>query len=343
MPCYKPLKAWYALYKNPNGRRSVVFDQTKSNGNPVTLPCGQCIGCRLEYSRQWAMRCVHEAESWDENCFITLTYAPEHLPIDGSLQLDHFQKFIKRLRKKYVPTNPYNQKLEKTKYENFRKKNGIRFFMCGEYGEQCHHCTQNKFACKCKKFEPTLGRPHYHACLFNFNFTDRTLYKNANGVSLYRSEILESLWPYGFATIGDVTFESAAYVARYVVKKINGDIAENHYLKTDSLTGETHPIKPEYTTMSRRPGIGKYFYDQFKGDFDKDYITLRGIKMKPAKYYDNQLRIESEAQYENMKKLRKQKIKEHADDCTPERLAVRHKLQQIIHDKHLQRGLHHEN
>ena len=159
------------------------------------------------------MRCHHEASLYQDNCFITLTYSDEHLPSDKSLHVDHFQKFMKRLRKRFGE--------------------GVRYYHCGEYGEK-------------------YMRPHYHACLFNFDFPDKKIWKENNGNRLYISESLSELWPFGFVTIGDVTFESAAYVARYIMKKVNGDLAESHYERVDWDTGEVYHLKPEYTTMSRR-------------------------------------------------------------------------------------------
>ena len=102
MACYYPLKGYRARAVNPKtGKRSIVFDSSLGFMDmPVEFACGQCIGCRIERSRQWAIRCVHEAQLYEANCFITLTYAPEHLPKNGSLVLEHFQKFMKRLRKR---------------------------------------------------------------------------------------------------------------------------------------------------------------------------------------------------------------------------------------------------
>ena len=168
---------------------------------PEKLPCGQCVGCRLERSRQWAIRCMHEAQMHEDNCFITLTFNPESLDDRSnpwSLDVRDFQLFMKRLRKKYGA--------------------GIRFYHCGEYGEL------NK-------------RPHYHACIFGFDFPDKRLWKVTNsGHRLYISESLDELWPFGFCTIGNVTFESAAYVARYIMKKVNGDAAADHYEWIDEDT-----------------------------------------------------------------------------------------------------------
>ena len=209
MPCYHPLDA------ARTAAGIIIFHRNHSNIVEVLkLPCGQCVGCRLERSRQWAIRCVHEASLYDDNCFITLTYRDADLPADMSLNLKHFQKFMKRLRKRFG--------------------SGIRFYHCGEYGT-------------------LLGRPHYHACIFNFDFPDKKLFTIRDGINLYTSQALDELWPYGFSTIGSVTFESAAYTARYIMKKINGDAAKDHYEYVNPSTGEISLRKPEYTTMSRLP------------------------------------------------------------------------------------------
>lgn len=81
----------------------------------------------------------------------------------------------------------------------------------------------------------------------------------------------------------ELTFESAAYAARYITKKISGPEADTHYNVIDLETGEVYSSKiPEFIDMSRRPGIGKPFYEKFKTDiFPSDEVILRGIKMKP--------------------------------------------------------------
>lgn len=256
---------------------------------PVTLPCGQCVGCRLERSRQWAMRCYHEASLFEHNCFITLTFNSQHLPEDMSLDVRDWQLFMKKLRKKYG--------------------SGIRFFHCGEYGSH-------------------KGRPHYHACLFNFDFPDKKLWQIKNGYPLYRSPSLEELWPYGYSTIGEVTFESAAYVARYIMKKITGEAAEEHYQYVDPETGEIFDRKPEYTTMSRRPGIGKKWFEQFASDvYPSDFVVVNGKKLKPPKYYDGLFEVEDPDAFNKIKGERRKSAKQHIDNNTPERLIIRERVQ----------------
>jgi len=301
MPCYKPLKAWRKKTLNDSGKRGITFRlQDGYQDMPVEIPCGQCIGCRLERSRQWAIRCVHEASQYENNSFITLTYNNENLPEDWSLNKKHFQDFMKRLRKK-----------------NQHKK--IRFFHCGEYGKNDKEDDPNE-----------IGRPHYHACIFNHDFPDKELWSIRDGIPLYRSDELEKLWPKGFSTIGDVTFESAAYVSRYITKKITGDKAEEHYNHTNLETGETNKLEPEYTTMSRRPGIGRDWYDEFKDDVHpSDFLVIRGKKVRPPKYYDALLEIEDEEEYKKIKAKRIKEAKKNKQENTRERLDTKEKIKQV--------------
>lgn len=225
---------------------------------PVKLPCGQCIGCRLERSRQWAIRCSHEASLYDLNCFITLTYSDEHLPANRSLDYEAPVLFMKRLRERFG--------------------SGIRSYGCAEYGEK-------------------FGRPHYHLCLFNFDFPDKRLWRNDRGHKLYTSEALSELWRFGFSSVGSVTFESAAYVARYVTKKVTGKLEEGHY-------GDRKPERS--ICVSRRPGIGKGWFDKFGKDaYTRDFVILRGRKCRPPKYYDSQFEIAYPSDFCLIKRKRK--------------------------------------
>lgn len=100
MPCYHPLSGWYSKTRNASGKRSIVFNlQEAYKDKPLQVPCGRCIGCRLEKARQWAVRCMHEASLYDKNCFVTLTYDEDYCP--ESLIPEHFVLFMKRLRKRY--------------------------------------------------------------------------------------------------------------------------------------------------------------------------------------------------------------------------------------------------
>lgn len=310
MPCYKPLQAWRARTLNDSGKRGITFRREDGYVDmPLEVPCGQCIGCRLERSRQWAIRCVHEASLYEDNCFLTLTYNNENLPEDWSLDKTHFQKFMKRLRKKYP-------------------KQKIRFFHCGEYGKNEKEDDPNE-----------IGRPHYHACIFNFDFKDKEIWSVRDGIPLYRSDELERLWPFGFSTIGEVTFESAAYVSRYITKKITGEKAEDHYKHINLDTGEINELEPEYTTMSRRPGIGKDWYEIYKDDVQpSDYLIIRGKKVRPPKYYDALLEIEDEEEYKRVKAKRIKEAKKNPEENSRERLDTKETIKQTQFNM-LKRGI----
>lgn len=264
MACFKPLQAIQSLKLKENGKKSITFSKG-ADGLPVKIPCGRCIGCRLQRSSDWATRIMHEACLHDDNCFITLTYAPEYLPFDCGLVKRDFQLFMKRLRKKYP-----NKK--------------IKFYMCGEYGDK------NK-------------RPHYHAILFGHNFEDWVyLGDTDSGNPLYTSPTLQGIWKKGYVQVGTVTRESAGYVARYCMKKINGPLKEEidertglkHYERLDSLSGQIVEVLPEYSTMSRGGtdgrGIAYDWISRFTSDvYPKDYTTINGVRVKPPRYYDNYL------------------------------------------------------
>lgn len=292
MPCYKPLSAW-KVYSEIDAKRIIVFgrDHLKNfdTAQGLDLPCGQCIGCRLERSRRWAVRIMHEASLHNSNSFLTLTYDEKNLPKNGSLNVEHFQLFMKRLRR--------------------GSDRPLRFFHCGEYGE-------------------TTNRPHYHVCLFGENFaSDRRPYKtNAMGHGLFNSEILSDAWGLGHAVIGDLTFESAAYVARYCLKKITGQGADEHY-------GDR---KPEYVTMSRRPGIGAGWYEKwFPEVYPSDSVVMRGRQMLPPPYYDKLLKDSDPVLFERVKRERTLSAQEFAnsDESRSRRLLDREEVKkQTIHN-----------
>lgn len=206
------------------------------------------------------------------------------------MELQHFQKFMKRLRKSIHPKR-------------------IKFFHCGEYGE-------------------LNQRPHYHALLFGHDFDDKVLYKTHNDQRYYVSEKLNILWPFGFSIIGDVTFESAAYVARYQLKKITGKNSDQHYQRLNPETGEINQVAKEYATMSRRPGIGRDWYKKFQKDvYPSDFVIRDGIKMKPPKFYDKLHELDNASEMRRIKNLRVQNAMKHAADNTRVRLKTREQVQ----------------
>jgi hypothetical protein len=263
----------------------ITWTYKESNGIKLTVSCKQCTGCRQEYARQWAMRNIHEASLWLNNIFITLTYNDQNLPEHNTLVKKDFQDFMKRLRK----------------HKKANTKNPIRFFHCGEYGEK-------------------FGRPHYHAILFNTNFNDRKPIPGQKNLST--SDTLKTIWSKGHVSIGDVTFQSASYVAGYVQKKINGKQKEDHYRRIDKTTGETWVLPQEYATMSRRPGIAGLWFAKHKKDvYPSDNIHINGKEMRPPKYYDNLFQEQDPSAMEKIKKNRTQAMQKTAHLRTPQALA----------------------
>lgn len=283
MPCYSPLKG----FRSPSGGIS-FSPRTGYVDVPMQVPCGRCIGCRLEHSRQWAVRIMHEASLHDENIFVTLTYDEEKLPADGSLRKADFQKFMKRLRK-------------------FYGKERISYFHCGEYGEE-------------------NWRPHYHAILFGVDFPDKQLYKrNGRDEALYSSPTLTRLWGHGMALFGAVTFESAAYVARYCVKKVTGQEALHVYSWTDPETGEIHRIQPEYATMSTNPAIGRDWMRLYWSEVEQnDSVVMRGYEMKVPRYYDKMRR--GLASLQDAKRRRLRRAYRDPSELTEARLKVKERV-----------------
>lgn len=305
MPCFSPLQAWRT------SKGEIVFWRRQDAISEFKLPCGGCEGCLLERSRQWAVRCMHEAQLWEKNCFITLTY--EDPPPWNSLVHSDFQKFMKRLRKRFKGDK------EIVDDRTGKSTSPIRFYMAGEYGS-------------------ARGRPHYHACIFNFAFEDLKFLRRTNsGSDLYRSTQLESLWPHGYSSVGDVTFESAAYVARYVMKKQNQD--KDVHAPVDLETGEVIERLPEYNRMSLKPGIGANFVDKYKSDvFPNDYVVVNGHKAKPPRYYFKRLEQQDPDLYEQVEYSRALKGLESCEENTVERLGARQKVLQAKL-KQLQRNL----
>lgn len=336
MPCFKPINAWRSKTLNENGKRPIVFNIRDAYLDmPITVPCGKCIGCRLEKSRQWAIRCMHEASLYEDNCFITLTFKNSNLPKDGSLDVEIFQRFMKRLRRRCEGTSQvWNEK--KQKYIN-----PIRVFYCGEYGTVCKNCSKSKILCECGNFVKALGRPHFHACIFNYDFKDKYAWSRRNGHTYYRSDLLEDLWNYqGHCIIGDLTFESAGYTARYVTKKLDGKLAldTNHYFSHwDNETGEMIEKVKEFAQQSRNPGLARWWYDKFKGDvYPEDCVVVNGKKVKPPKFYDRLLEEEHPTDYLLIKSERKSKAEQKSDESL-ERIIVREEIQERKFKK-LKRG-----
>lgn len=276
MACFHPIRA----YRAPGGGASFSPKQGYVDLEPLNLGCGQCIGCRLERSRQWAARCVHEAQLHEASCFLTLTYRDDALPPDRSLDRRAVPLFFKRLRREI--SSP------------------VKYFQCGEYGDE-------------------LARPHYHALLFGYDFPDKKHFRTSDtGFPQWSSSMLDRLWGHGFCTIGALTFETAAYVARYVCKKVNGPGADQHY------KGRI----PEFMTCSK--GIGERWISQYAGDTIRDdFIVMRGKECPVPRYYRKKLaaaadeRSQALMRKSEIERIARSSTREARHQRTPERLAVR--------------------
>lgn len=300
-----------ALVRRPpagvSGKASVVFPKgvpsadTARHGTPTPLPCGQCIGCRLERSRQWAVRLMKEAKLHDRSSFLTLTYDDAHLPRlpngTPTLVLEDVQNFLKRTRAHFEPHR-------------------LRFFQCGEYGE-------------------TTLRPHHHMILFGEDFCkDREpIAPSRSGYPQFMSPLLTELWGKGRCTISEVSFESAAYVARYCLKKVTGKGAKFSY----------QGRKPEFVTMSRRPGIAAGFFDEYKNDIyphDEVIPDLGRPPSMPPRFFDKLLEKVDPALFAEVKKNRTEGVDFYSDpNSTDKRLATRERLKEKLAKECLKRTI----
>lgn len=285
MGCDFPIPAYRSREINPaTGRSFITFnpmDARNSQNFGLQLPCGRCMGCRLEKAKQWAIRCDKEAQMHDQNCFLTLTYDNAHLPVDYSVHPRVMQLFMKKLRKHCQPRQ-------------------IRFYLGAEYGDE-------------------NLRPHYHLIIFGYQFPDLVFYERTKqGHVLYTSQQLTKLWGNGHCTTGEATFESAGYTARYSTKKITGPKASDFYIRQHPLHGFLCRVRPEFSLMSRRPGIGKAYVDAFKDEiYSRDSVISHGAELKPPRFFDQQL---SEEEQRDLSRSRKAKsIQRPADERTNRR------------------------
>lgn len=289
MACFHPIRAFQLA------DRSIKFIERGDVRRVLDLPCGQCVGCRLERSRQWAVRCMHECQSHEFSSFATLTYSGDVMP---SLSYRDFQLFMKRLRHSFP---------------------NVRFYMCGEYGGD-------------------YGRPHFHAILFGVAFSDRLYFRESSpGCKIYTSQRLSSIWGHGFASVGDVTFDSAAYVARYACKSaLPGHDGKRMSVDSgfvDCDTGEYWPFVREFNRMSlgsgpdKLGGIGCSWFKKYRAEvFENDYVVLNGVKMKPPKYYKHLLEVCDAESSEFVSFQRGIKAEDFAADNSDVRLAVRERV-----------------
>lgn len=288
MACFSPVMAWQSRCLNASGKRSLVFHAEHGvPGSFMEIPCGGCIGCRIDYARGWAVRLTHEAYSHSATSFLTLTYDDDHLPGDGSVSVRELQLFMKRLRRLFPGVK-------------------LRYFACAEYGE-------------------TTFRPHYHLILFGADFrADRKVYSGRDSNRLYTSPTLEAAWGKGSALIGSVTPSSTSYVAGYAMKKVTGESADAHYARFNPASGLYNLVLPEFSLSSRRPGIGHDFYQAHKSQIvNQDSIVFKGKLVPVPSYYDRLLEKVDPERLLLIKQARLDTSSTDWRDQSPARLAVR--------------------
>lgn len=277
MACYSPLKGWAK-----QGGGFTMSGQEAFNDMKMEVACGQCVGCKLEKARIWSCRIMNEARLHPVNAFVTLTYDDDiklekEPDWDYGLQITDLQKFFKRLRK-------------------WKEPEKIRFYACGEYGDQTF-------------------RPHYHAIIFNYWPDDCKLYKQTSYGNLYSSKKLEKIWGYGFCSVGEVTFETASYTARYVTKKITAGNDYSSYEKDLEARFKYRGRDPEFGVMSRRPGIGLEYWHKYKNDIiSSDSIVVRGREVRPPRYYYDKLKESDPDVHESIRFDRWLKFERESED-----------------------------
>lgn len=306
MSCYRPLMGIPKGVDPKSGKMQYLIKPFPKNWTGdkymdgiVTIPCGKCTGCRLDYSRQWANRCMLELEYHDVAWFVTLTYNNAHVPTSFyadpktgealqsmTLRKRDFQLFVKRLRKAFPNDN-------------------IRYFAAGEYGDK--HL-----------------RPHYHAIIYGLHLDDLVVTNDydSGDFTYYTSQKLQSVWDSGLdnfdvkcyddgnqkfdkamrgmTIVAPVNWQTCAYVARYVMKKQKGPASEVY---------SSHNIEPPFSLMSRKPGIGRQYYDDHPDLYKYQSINISteegGRKFRPPKYFDRLRLQDNPDEYESLREFRR--------------------------------------
>lgn len=298
MPCDGPITAYKPAAASSD--RRLVFDKRLSHsGIAIQIPCGQCSGCRLEHSRQWAVRCMHELKSHPigtGSAMLNLTYDNEHLPYAANLSMEDYQNFMKRLRKITGPN--------------------LRFFGCGEYGDK-------------------HGRPHYHIIVFNYRPNDLTINKRLPDYNYYNSKLMNEVWGNGNVIVGDVSFDSCAYVARYCLKKMTGPKSNKNY--AIELEDRCVIRRKEFVTMSRRPGLSFNYYQKYQSEIlTHDKIIMNGHEMNVPRYYDKlteqtDFNLRNKLQQSTLEKIKsKRKIKAIANFDKADNTSRRRRTKELV-------------
>lgn len=265
----------------------------------------ECLACLEKYARMNAVRCGHEAQMHERNCFLTLTYDQRHLPPRNMVSKAELGRFVKRLREWW-----------RRDYSVTHAVDGFKFFGVGEYGE-------------------TTRRAHYHVLAFGADFDDRKYrQKSHGGYSVFESGTLSALWPFGLATVGEANMETAMYCARYSLKKLDASgerVDRSRWVRkadrnwrTDPVTGERYRWQPEFCAKSK--GLGeswllRYDSDVFSAGGDQ-VIIHGGARVGVPDFYTRRLREWCEEDYQALKARHREAMESNLGEYLPDRLAV---------------------
>lgn len=262
------------------------------------IPCGKCWACQLNYSAEWATRIMLEAQKYDHNYFVTLTYDEEHVPVLDHIEYEEVYKVHEEVieRKEITiendgtwgfslaPQHMITFLNSLRKYFERKGHKGIKYFYCGEYGE-------------------TTQRPHYHIILLNCPLDITQFYDthiDNNYKAHWKSKEIERFWNKGMMDLAECEWSCIAYVARYCTKKLDFSGDKRFYLNQGLI--------PEYVRMSK--GIGFDYFRQHKDEIYKnDEMIMKTVKgntgsFKPPKAFDRKFKEIDPKGFELIRKSR---------------------------------------
>lgn len=331
--CTTPIKCFFAYDYDPNEGVyvwSIKEAKCYNHFEEAEVPCGKCLECTKRDMKGWTARALCEHSMHDCSCFVTITYNDEFLPDDAGLCRSEVKAFTDRLRTEI-----------KRKY-NGRK---IVIFGCGEYGGNPGDPVKTP-----------EGRPHYHLCIFGFDFPDKTIFKMSDsGFPLYRSSFLERIWsrdgaPKGFCTVQNLEFGDMAYCAGYVDKKaLKKATAAKRYETPEAAQNYCGSVyfgkyvcsmkdgvfrEAEFRIFPTRPALGRNWLDKYFSDaYPSGFIVIDGKKFTVPKYFDKIAKERNPEMFDKVKQERREKALLRVDENTPERRAVREELLRLKIEK----------
>lgn len=280
--CTSPKKAWLPKKPDKDGKKPLLFkppNHTKIfDYEIIETPCNHCIACEKLRALRTAVQLACELKTTlGDSLFLTLTYNDENLPSDFSVNKNHLQNFLKKLRHWRIKTDHIG---------NFR------------------YLSQNEYGGK-------FSRPHVHIAGFNLTIPDLRSVQSKGAYQAFDSEIINQLWGKGDVHIIRLCFENCLYIANHHIDEKVDNKGKVHE------TPIIHPVtkrliktrKPEFSTRSSRPGIGKDFFKKYFSDiYPGDFMINKGQEMPVPKYFDALLKKHDLQLFEEIKKKRSDKV-----------------------------------